>query len=317
MHLVSLSDWPRDRIRQVLRLAGSVKKHPQNFPSRLSRRTLLLIFQKPSLRTRVSFEAGMARLGGQAIYCGLDQVPWGTGKETPGDTARSASRYVDAIAARLFRQSDLEELAEGSSVPVINALTDLEHPCQALADVMTLEEKRGPLEGLRLAYVGDGRSNVAHSLLDACAKTGIHVTIGCPRGAAYGPEPAILDRARKAAAGGGSEIRVVHDAREAVAEADAVYTDSWMSYHIPPEDRAARDRVFRPFQVTDALLEGSTQDPLFMHCLPAEREREVTSEVLDGRRSVVFDQAENRIHVAMALLIMLIDPQAQGAGRAY
>jgi ornithine carbamoyltransferase len=306
MNFLSVADWTPPRIQEIVRVAAEIKEFPEHHRRALEGRVLLMMFQKPSLRTRVSFESAMAQMGGQAISYDLSNSPWGHGRETAADTARAASRYVNAIMARLFSHEDLLSLAANSSVPVINGLTDLEHPCQAIGDLLTLREKFGRLRGLKLAYVGDANNNVTHSLLDACSMTGVHVSIGCPGGAEFEPVPSILKRARGFAAESASQVEVVHDPRAAVAGADAIYTDTWMSYHIAPERGEAREQALRPFQVTSALFQAAKPDAVFMHCLPASRGKEVATNVLDGPRSIVFDQAENRLHTEKALLLTLI-----------
>jgi ornithine carbamoyltransferase len=303
---LSIADWSRPRLEEMLRFAADLKEFPEQHRRALDGRVLLMMFQKPSLRTRVSFETAMARLGGHAIAYDLAGSPWGHGRETPGDTARTVSRYVDAIMARLFSHDDLITLASHASVPVINGLTDLEHPCQALGDLLTLQETFGQLQGLRVAYVGDGNNNVTHSLLDACSKMGIHLSVGCPAGKEYEPAGLILDRARLFAADSGSKLEIVHDARLAVAGAHAVYTDTWMSYHIPAARRGERESALRPFRVTSALMRGARPDAVFMHCLPAWREHELEAGVMDGPQSIVFAQAENRLHTEKAILLTLI-----------
>ncbi len=305
-HFLSIADWSPPRIDEVLRFAAGIKTYPEQYVHSLEGRVLLMMFQKPSLRTRVSFESAMARLGGHAIAYDLTTSPWGHGHETPGDTARTASRYVDAILARLFSHAELLDLAAHASVPVINGLTDLEHPCQALADLLTLHETFEHLEGLRVAYVGDARNNVAHSLLDACSKMGIHLSIGCPAGTEYAPDVAVMARARGFAAKSGARITVAHDPRAAVAGADAVYTDTWMSYHIPAELRELRTRILAPFRVTTALMSEAKRAAVFMHSLPAWRGHELDAEVIDGPQSIVFAQAENRLHTEKAILLTLI-----------
>lgn len=306
MNLISLADWSPPRIQETLRFAADLKEVPQEHRRALEGRVLLMLFQKPSLRTRVSFESAMARLGGHAIALDLAGSPWGQGRETPADTARTASRFVDAILARLFSHDDILSLAANATVPVINGLTDLEHPCQALGDLLTLQERFGKLQGLRLAYVGDANNNVTHSLLDACSKMGIHLSVGCPQGREFAPDPAILRRAMGFAAESGARVEVVHDARAAAAGANAVYTDSWMSYHIPADRREIRERHLIPFRVTTALMKAAAPDAVFMHCLPAWRGRELDAEVMDSPRSIVFSQAENRLHTEKAILLTLI-----------
>jgi ornithine carbamoyltransferase len=306
VNFLTLADWTPPRIEELLRFAASIKKHPQEYRRSLDGRVLMMMFQKPSLRTRVSFESAMTRLGGHAIVYDLASSPWGLGRETPADTARSVSRYVDAILARLFSHDDLLALAAHASVPVINGLTDLEHPCQALGDLMTLQERLGRLRGIQLAYVGDANNNVTHSLLDASSKMGIHLSIGCPPGAEFEPAPAILSRAHGFAAQSGARLKVLHDPEAAVAGADAVYTDTWMSYHIPPERREIRERTLRPFRVTAALMDAAKRDAVFMHCLPAWRGKELDADVIDGAHSIVFAQAENRLYTEKAILLSLI-----------
>jgi ornithine carbamoyltransferase len=309
-HLVSLADWTREQVEEVVRVGHLVKEDPARFAGALRGRALLMMFEKPSLRTRLSFEAAMLRTGGHAVHYDLAGSPLGKGKETPGDTARVASRFVDAIMARLFRQEVLEEMARHATVPVVNGLTDAEHPCQALADLLTLRERFGRLAGLRLAFVGDGNNNVTHSLLDAGSKTGVSVAVGCPEEAAYLPSPAVVERARRTAAVTGARVEIVHDAAEAVRGADAVYTDTWTSYHHPPEAREERHRALAPFRVTGALMDRAGRDAIFLHCLPAERGAEVVSAVLDGPRSAVLEQAENRLHAQEALLLLLLAPES-------
>jgi ornithine carbamoyltransferase len=307
MHLLSLADWSREEIEQTIELGRRVKQDPQAYARALDGRVLLMFFQKPSLRTRVSFEVAMMQLGGHAIYYELGAgSPWGKGKESVSDTARVASRYVNAIMARLYDQQDLRELARYASVPVINGLTDFEHPCQILGDLMTIQEKKGRLAGLKLAYLGDGHNNVTHSLLYGCAKVGMEISVGCPSGADYEPQPVVLAQARAWAKPSHAKVEVVHDARAAVSQADIVYTDSWMSYHIPEEKRGERFRLFAPFRVTGQLMQDAKPDAVFMNCLPAQRDAEQTAEVIDGPQSIVFDQAENRLHIQKAILLRLL-----------
>jgi ornithine carbamoyltransferase len=306
VNFLSISEWSRERVEEVVRLALELKASPDRWQRALAGKILLMIFQKPSLRTRVSFEAAMLQLGGHAIHYDLEMSPWSLGKETPEDTARTASRYVDAIMARVFRRADVDALARGAAVPLVNGLTDFEHPCQALGDLTTLRERRGRLEGLVLAYVGDGNNNVTHSLLDACALVGVHVRVGCPSAAEYRPAEEVLVRARRAATASGARIEVLHDAGAAVSGADAVYTDTWMSYHIAAARRDDRHAALRPFRVTEGLMARARPDALFMHCLPAQRDVEQSSAVLDGPQSVVWEQAENRLHSEKALLLTLL-----------
>jgi ornithine carbamoyltransferase len=265
----------------------------------LAGRTAALVFQKPSLRTRMSFEVAMLQLGGHAAYLSPAEVGLGQ-REGAVDVSRVLSRYVDAIVARVFLHSDVVALAEHASVPVINALSDREHPCQILADLLTLFEHRGSLEGTHLAYVGDG-NNVAHSLALAAPQLGIDLRFACPDG--YEPDPTIMEQAQAGAPAGAIEL--FHDPREAVRGADAVYTDTW--YSMGQESEAdARAPAFRRYQLNAGLLAEAAPGAVAMHCLPAHRNQEITDEVMDGPASVVYDQAENRLHVQKALLLRLL-----------
>ncbi|MGH2356636.1 MAG: ornithine carbamoyltransferase [Candidatus Limnocylindria bacterium] len=267
----------------------------------LAGRQVALIFEKPSLRTRVSFEVGIDLLGGHAVYLGPDEVGLGS-RETPADVGRNLSRWVDAIVVRTYAYGSVVELAEAASVPVINALTDREHPCQALADVLTLRQRFGTLEGRVLAFVGDG-NNVCHSLILAAAAAGLEVRVATPPG--YEPDPDIVAEASHLARLAGGSISTGHDPSHAVIGADAVYTDTWTSMGQEAETGARRE-LFAGFQVNASLL-GSAPDALVMHCQPAHRGEEISAEALDGPRSVTLDQAENRLYVQQALLIELLD----------
>jgi ornithine carbamoyltransferase len=312
-HLLSLADWSAADVEALVARAAALKADPGPARAALADRTLLMIFEKPSLRTRVSFEAAMLELGGHALFYDLAGSPWRAGKETPEDTARTASRYVDAIMARLYRTADLEGLARGASVPVINGLTDLEHPCQAVGDLLTIQERFGRLQGVQVAYVGDGRNNVLHSLMDGCGHVGAHLRCGVPAGAEFAPDADVSARAATAAAGTGGSVIVAHDAGAAVRGAQVVYTDTWMSYHTPPESHAAREAALTPFRVTEALMAQAAPEAIFMHCLPAQRGMEVTAAVMDGPQSVVFDQAENRLHSEKAILLACVADRRIGS----
>jgi ornithine carbamoyltransferase len=308
VNLLSLADWTRDQIERVVRRALALRRDRRGHEATLAGKTLLMLFEKPSLRTRVSFEVAMLELGGHAIHYDLGMSPWRRGKESPEDTARTASRYVDALMARLHRREDLEALARGATVPLVNGLTDLEHPCQALGDLATLADRFGEVQGLTVAYLGDAHNNVAHSLMDACSLTGVHLRLAFPEGGAYGPAAEVLLRARRAAALEGARLDLLHDAGEAVRGADAVYTDTWMSYHHAPERAEERHRALEPFRVTQSLLAGAAAHAVFLHCLPATRGAEVEAAVIDGPQSVVFDQAEMRLHSEKAILLALLAP---------
>jgi len=299
--LLTLADCTPAEVEGIVALAGKVKADRDRFRGALAGRTLAMIFEKPSLRTRVTFEAGMFELGGHALYLAPSDIRLGA-RETVPDVARNLERMVSAIMARTFRHETVEELARFASVPVINGLSDRFHPCQALADYQTLGEAFGPLRGRTLAYVGDG-NNVAHSLLHGGSKLGVHVRIATPPG--YEPAEAEVARARSAAAQTGGSVQVTHDPRAAVAGADAVYTDVWASMG-QEEEAEGRAKVFRPYQVDAALFGHAAPHAIFLHCLPAHRGEEVAAEVIDGPASRVFPQAENRLHAQKALLLSLL-----------
>ena len=288
-------------LREILQLAAYLKRRGRGEPpadSPLLGRSVALLFEKPSLRTRTTFQVGVRQLGGDAVYLGKDEVNLGV-RETVADVARNLERWVDLIIVRTFDHARVLELADYAGVPVINALSDHEHPCQVLADLLTLEERLGPLSGVTLAYVGDG-NNVVHSLAFAAAITGMHLRIATPVG--YEPDSLVIARAMAQARGG--SIRLSHDPVEAAAGAHAVYTDSWVSMGQEGQ-HAARLAAFKGFQVNEALMARARAGALFMHCLPAHRGEEVTDSVIDGPTSVVFDQAENRLHAQKALMSLL------------
>jgi ornithine carbamoyltransferase len=273
----------------------------------LAGRTLALVFEKPSLRTRVSFDVAMRHLGGDCIYLSPPEVGLGE-RETPADVARVLSRYVDGIAARTFAQKTVSELAEHADVPVINALSDEEHPCQALADLLTVREKKGGLRGVTLAYIGDG-NNVANSLALAGGMSGMHVRFASPQG--YEVTNDFLTQAESSAAQSGGSIKQLNDPSEAAANADVVYTDVWAS--MGREDEAsARREAFAGYAVDARLMSLARPDAIFMHDLPAHRGEEVAADVIDGPQSVVFDQAENRLHAQKAVLALLLGDEAVG-----
>jgi len=306
-HFLSLKDWSRDEIELLFEQAAAIKANPDSYASALAGQSLAMIFQKPSTRTRVSFEVGMHQLGGHALFLGSDDIQLNRG-ETIADTARVLSRYVQGIMARVFAHQDVTDLARHGSVPVINGLSDLLHPCQALADYFTLRERRGGLTGLKLAYVGDG-NNVAHELMFGAVKLGLQFSVGCPRG--YEPNPLIFKSAVREAQKLGSPIpEVSGDPYEAVAGAEVVYTDVWTSMGQEAEAQA-RLEAFQGFQVTPELMASAGADVMFMHCLPAHRGEEVSADVIDGPQSVVFDEAENRLHVQKALLVTLMGQGAE------
>jgi ornithine carbamoyltransferase len=299
--LISIHDLGKDEVQEILDLAVRVKKDPASRAQALAGRTLAMIFEKPSLRTRVSFEAGMTQLGGHAIAIQGSEISLGK-REAVGDVARTLSGMVKGIMARTFSHQLLIDLAGHASVPVINGLSDHLHPCQALADFMTVGERLGRIAGVKLAYVGDG-NNVAHSLMYAGAKLGAHVSVATPPG--YEPDAGVVERARQDARATGSRIETGHDVAAAVRGANVIYTDTWASMGQEAE-HDARVAVFRPFQVNAALMARAEPGAIFMHCLPAHRGEEVTDEVIDSPASAVFPQAHNRLHAQKAVLLLLL-----------
>jgi ornithine carbamoyltransferase len=297
--LLSVSDLSREEIEELLKQAEHLKR--KESPPLLSGKVLALIFEKPSLRTRVSFEIAMYQLGGHSVYLSPNEVGLGT-RESVADVARVLSRYVDAIAARTFSHQTVCALAAWASVPVINALSDLEHPCQALADLLTIKEKKGRLSGLTLAFIGDG-NNVANSLLLATSLTGMNFRIASPPG--YEIKEEILGLSKKIVTPGGSQITFTTDPYEAVRDADIVYTDVWTSMGQESE-REKRCLAFSKYQVDRRLLDEAKKDVIFMHPLPAHHGEEIFPNLLDDPRSVVFDQAENRLHMQKVLLVKFI-----------
>lgn len=295
---LALSDLSSDEIGYIVKRASELKAGKDVSKCPLIGKSIGLIFEKASTRTRVSFETGVYQLGGQPVYLSSREIQLGRG-ETIEDTARTLSRYLSAIVIRTFGHERIEEFARSATVPVINALTDLHHPCQALGDLLTIQEKKGKLKGVRVAFIGDG-NNVANSLVEAASRMQFDLTIACPEG--YEPNAEVLETAR---AGAQSEIIILRDPREAAGRADAVYTDVWVSMGQEGETEDRRKK-FQNYQVNDALLGCAKKDVIVMHCLPAHRGEEITAEVLDGPRSVVFDQAENRLHAQKALLEFLL-----------
>ncbi len=300
-----LADFTRSELMAFLETAKMLKERyyaGEIYLPLLKGRQLAMIFQKPSTRTRVSFEVAIEQLGGHALYLGWKDLQLGRG-ETVADTARVLSRYVHGIMARVYEQRDLEELARYADVPVINGLSNLTHPAQALSDMYTIWEHKGRLEGLKLVFVGDGADNMAHSLLIAAAKLGLHMVIATPKG--YDPDPEIYKRAEEAAQESGAVIEVTRDPREAVKGADIVYTDVWVSMG-QEEEMERRMKDLAAYQVNSELMRLAKPTAVFMHCLPAHRGQEVTDEVIDGPQSVVWTQAENRLHVQKAILALLM-----------
>lgn len=301
---LTLQDYSQKDIWQILEKTRELKHEASTKELRktLLGKNIAMIFQKPSTRTRVSFEVAIEQLGSHALYLDWSQLQLGRG-ETVADTARVLDRYVDGIVARVFAQNHLEEMAKHAAVPVVNALSNFLHPCQIICDLYTIWEKKGSLKGLKLAYVGDG-NNVCNSLLIGCAKTGVNISVACPD--KFKPNAKVMEWAQKNAKETGSKVEVTAEPEKAVENADVIYTDVFISMGSEAE-REKRLRAFMPkYQVTERLFTHAAEDAVFMHCLPAHRGEEVTNKVIDGPRSIVWDQAENRLHTAKALLAILI-----------
>lgn len=305
--LVSCQDFSPEETGALFELTNIIKHRPADFRGALAGKQLVLFFEKASLRTRLTFEAGMASLGGTSLF--MDQTRSRLGEREPvRDIARNVERWVDGVVLRTYEHSTITEMAQNTRIPVINALSDVEHPCQAYADFFTLQEKFGDLRQIHLAYVGDG-NNVAHSLMLAAASLGTSISIATPKG--YEPDAMITAAAKTIGRTTGAIIDITNDAAAAVTGASAIYTDVWAS--MGQEDEAAeRKQIFAPYQVNQELFAVAAPNALFMHCLPAHRGEEVTADVIDSPRSIVFDQAENRMHVQKAILLMLL---GSGMGR--
>ena len=305
-HLLKMMDLSTEEIIEILNLADQLKyelKH--GIPhDHLKGKTLGMIFRKASTRTRVSFETGMYQLGGNPLYLSASDMQIGRG-EPIQDTARVLSRYIDGIMIRTFDQAEVENLAEYGNIPIINGLTDLSHPCQVLADLMTIREYKGKLDGLKMCYIGDG-NNMAHSLMFACAKVGMNMICASPKG--YQPDPEILRLAQEDAAQTGCSITVEEDLFKAAKGADVLYTDVWTSMGEEAE-REVRFKALHNYQINQALLNEARPEAIVLHCLPAHRGEEITEEVLEGPQSVVFDQAENRLHVQKAIMALLMSDE--------
>ena len=300
--LISIQDFMPDELACALELATAMKARPSDYRGTLAGKQIVLFFEKPSLRTRLTFEAGINSLGGASFFVDQTQSRLGA-RESLSDVAHNLERWVDGIVLRTFAHDTVTTMARHASIPVINALSDLEHPCQAMADMLTLQEHFGDLRNVRLAYVGDG-NNVAHSLMLAAASLGATISVATPKG--YEPNADISGAARDLAAISGGSVEVIRDPVEAVAGADAVYTDVWTSMGQEYET-ADRRKIFAPYQVNQNLFSYAAKHAVFMHCLPAHRGDEVAQAVIDSPRSVVFDQAENRLHVQKAILVLLLE----------
>ncbi|MFH0855013.1 MAG: ornithine carbamoyltransferase [Candidatus Omnitrophota bacterium] len=299
--LLTIKDLTTKEIEGLFSLTDKLKRNKLKFRKVLAGKTIALVFQKPSNRTRVSFEVGMFQLGGNSLYLSPDEISLGV-RESVADVAKTLSRYVDGIVLRTFEHNNCIELAKFAAIPVINGLSDFSHPCQALADLYTIKEKLKALKGVTLAYVGDG-NNVCNSLLLACAKLGVNMNVGCPKG--YEPDSPVLRDSKAIGDATGASIDLFDKAPSAVKNADVIYTDVWASMGQEDESQK-RKEAFKDFQVNMDLVKLAKKDVLVMHCLPAHRQEEITDEVLDSKNAVVFDEAENRMHVQKAILMKLL-----------
>jgi len=306
--LLSLADLQPEELKKLLAMTKAIKAKQKSGKEHhyLKDKTLIMFFEKPSLRTRVSFEVGMTQLGGHAIYYDVSTGPLGK-KETMEDTGKVVSRFCDIVMARLKSFNDTKALAENCAVPVIDALSDKNHPCQIIGDLFSIQEKKkDDLKGLTLTYLGDSENNVTYSLMHGTALMGMKMRIGCPDDPKLSPLPEIIEETKKINQQTGGSLEIFHDAKEACLNADVVYTDSWMSYHIPEEEKEARLKLLMPFQVNQAAMAAAKPEAVFMNCLPALRGFEQTAEVIDGPQSIVFDQAENRLHSEKAIMLWLL-----------
>jgi len=299
--LISIKDLTKKEIEELFSLTDKLKKNKYKFSKLLAGKTLALIFQKPSNRTRVSFEVGMFQLGGNSLYLAPNEINLGV-RESIADAAKTLSRYVDGIVLRTFEHKNCLEMARGAGIPVINGLSDFSHPCQALADLYTVKEKLKTFKGVTLVYIGDG-NNVCNSLLFICAKLGVNMNVGSPKG--YEPDASVLKDSKAFGSASGAAINLFNDPFSAAKNADVIYTDVWASMG-KEEEAKKRKEAFKDFQVNNNLVKLAKKDVLIMHCLPAHRGEEITDDILDSKNAVVFDQAENRLHVQKAILIKLL-----------
>ena len=306
-HVLTATSLTPDEFRKVLNLGIRMKAHPEQFNNVLQQKTLLMLFEKPSLRTRVSFETGMTKLGGHAIMYNIADSPLGK-KETIADTAHVLERMVDVVMARVNKRADIREFAKNSRIPIINALDDFAHPTQMVADFQCILEHRGKLEGTVMAYVGDVANNVTYDLMRSCCMLGLEIRVAGPKSdnPEFQIEQEVLDECNELCAKYGGKLLVTNDPVEAVTGANVIYTDTIISYHIPKEELPMRRQIFKPYQVNKELMAHAAPDAIFMHCLPAVRGDEVSAEVIDGPQSVIFDEAENRMWAEMALLVLLL-----------
>ena len=300
MHILSDFDLSKDEVLEILDISETIKANPEKYSDSMKNKTLIMLFELASLRTRISFEAGMSRLGGHAIFYSIAGGKF-TRSETMSDGVKNLNRYVDFIMVRALKQEVVEQLGAAATIPVINGMTEIYHPCQNLADLLTIKENKGDFDGLKIAYIGDGGCNTANSTVIGCSSVGMDVTVVCPDHPQYSPDPKMLSKAK---AHTGKEAQVSHNPSEGVVDTDVIYTDTWVS--AGSEEEKKRMEIFPPYQVNMELLSLAKPDCIVMHCLPAYRDHEITSEVMDSEQSVVFDQAENRMHAQNGLLYWLM-----------
>ena len=305
-HFLGIKDLSKLEIIHLIDSALQIKKHPKKYSKSLFEKVLLLFFEQPSLRTEISFETAIFQMGGEAIDYHTENSPWKIGKETLEDVAKVVSQYCNAAALRIFDHKDLEKFARNSNIPIINAMTNQEHPCQILGDLMTILEKRKKLSGLTIAYLGDSNNNVTHSLMYGCSKMGININIACPAKKEFLPLPSVIKESKKFAELNKCSVNIFDKPDKAVKDADIIYTDSWMSYRILKEERSRRVKILKKFQVNSKLMRKAKKDALFMHCMPAKRGDEVTKDVIDGKKSIVLEQAKNRLYTEKAILLKLL-----------
>ena len=300
-HVMNIDNLSKGEVLSILSKAAEIKKNPAKYAKVLDGKTLLMMFEKPSLRTRLSFETGFTKLGGHAIYYSFKDSPLGK-KENISDTAKCATRYVDIVMIRAFSQAQIREFADNSRVPVIDALSDNAHPCQILADLQTMREKGKDIEKMKVCYLGNGNNNVTFDIMRAAALLGATCYVGCPAGEEFDVPKRVIDECKKHP----GKVVVTHDVAEAAKDADVVYTDTWVNYGVPLEDMNRREKILLPYQVNATAMKHAKKNAIFMNCLPAMRGKEQTAEVIDGPQSVVFDEAENRMWAQNALMLYLL-----------
>ena len=306
-HLLSILDLNKKEILGLIKKSLVIKKHPDKFKNKLYEKVLLTFFALPSLRTELSFDTAMFKMGGEVIDYHSESSPWAHGKESLEDVAKVVSKYCDIVMIRMSEHNELLKFAKNSSIPVINGLTSYEHPCQILSDLLTIYEKKKKLNKLKIAYFGDAFNNVTHSLIYACALLGIDISVCCPYLKEFSPDQNVMKKAKQIAKKTKAELIITQDIKEAAKNSDVIYTDSWMSYRIPKSQHKKRIKILKPFQVNKKVMSYAKKDAIFMHCLPALRGEEVTADVIDSKQSVVFTQAENRLYLQQALLLKLLN----------